>query len=90
MANPAFVTGWDHRIDTPNFGARDLTVSPSTKLAGDTAFGRAVLRHRPHGVAAVLGPFNFPGHLPNGHIVPALLAGDTVVFKPSERSEGVV
>jgi succinylglutamic semialdehyde dehydrogenase len=30
------------------------------------------------------GHFNFPGHLPNGHIVPALLAGNTVVFKPSE------
>jgi succinylglutamic semialdehyde dehydrogenase len=54
--------------------------------ASDTAFGRAVLRHRPHGVMAVLGPFNFPGHLPNGHIVPALLAGDTVVFKPSEET----
>ncbi len=52
----------------------------------DTAFGHATLRHRPHGVAAVLGPFNFPGHLPNGHIVPALLAGDTVVFKPSEET----
>ncbi|AMC34017.1 succinylglutamate-semialdehyde dehydrogenase [Janthinobacterium sp. B9-8] len=43
-----------------------------------------VLRHRPHGVVAVLGPYNFPGHLPNGHIVPALLAGNVVVFKPSE------
>jgi len=52
----------------------------------DTAFGRAVLRHRAHGVMTVLGPFNFPGHLPNGHIVPALLAGDTVVFKPSEET----
>ncbi|QLQ13867.1 MAG: succinylglutamate-semialdehyde dehydrogenase [Brevundimonas sp.] len=52
----------------------------------ETGFGRAILRHRPHGVAAVLGPFNFPGHLPNGHIVPALLAGDTVVFKPSEEA----
>lgn len=40
--------------------------------------------HRAHGVMAVLGPFNFPGHLPNGHIVPALLAGNTIVFKPSE------
>lgn len=39
---------------------------------------------KPHGVVAVFGPFNFPGHLPNGHIVPALLAGNTVVFKPSE------
>jgi succinylglutamic semialdehyde dehydrogenase len=54
--------------------------------ASDIAFGRAVLRHRAHGVMAVLGPFNFPGHLPNGHIVPALLAGDTVVFKPSEET----
>lgn len=44
----------------------------------------ASLRHRPHGVLAVFGPYNFPGHLPNGHIVPALLAGNTVVFKPSE------
>ncbi len=46
--------------------------------------GRAVVRHRPHGVMAVFGPYNFPGHLPNGHIVPALLAGNCVVFKPSE------
>ena len=42
------------------------------------------LAHRPHGVMAVFGPFNFPGHLPNGHIIPSLLAGNTVVFKPSE------
>ncbi|EPV5066397.1 succinylglutamate-semialdehyde dehydrogenase [Klebsiella pneumoniae] len=46
--------------------------------------GAASLRHRPHGVLAVFGPYNFPGHLPNGHIVPALLAGNCVVFKPSE------
>jgi succinylglutamic semialdehyde dehydrogenase len=43
------------------------------------------IRHRPLGVCAVVGPFNFPGHLPNGQIVPALLAGNTVVFKPSEK-----
>ncbi len=46
----------------------------------------AVLRHRPHGVMAVFGPYNFPSHLPNGHIIPALLAGNTVVFKPSEQT----
>ncbi|VDZ88588.1 succinylglutamic semialdehyde dehydrogenase [Lelliottia amnigena] len=50
----------------------------------DMADGAATLRHRPHGVLAVFGPYNFPGHLPNGHIVPALLAGNTVIFKPSE------
>jgi succinylglutamic semialdehyde dehydrogenase len=50
----------------------------------EMADGAASLRHRPHGVLAVFGPYNFPGHLPNGHIVPALIAGNTVVFKPSE------
>ncbi len=45
---------------------------------------KAYIRHRPHGVVAVFGPYNFPAHLPNSHIVPALLAGNTVVFKPSE------
>jgi len=52
----------------------------------EAAFGRSVLRHRPHGVMAVYGPYNFPGHLPNGHFVPALLAGNTIVFKPSEEA----
>jgi len=47
------------------------------------------LTHRPHGVMAVFGPYNFPGHLPNGHIVPALIAGNTVVFKPSEITPAV-
>ncbi len=46
--------------------------------------GKAFIRHKAHGVVAVFGPYNFPGHLPNGHIVPALLAGNTVVFKPSD------
>ncbi|MGM8932881.1 succinylglutamate-semialdehyde dehydrogenase [Salinicola halophyticus] len=54
--------------------------------ARDAGGTRAVLRHRPHGVLAVFGPYNFPGHLPNGHIVPSLLAGNCVVFKPSEQT----
>ncbi|HSU68479.1 MAG TPA: succinylglutamate-semialdehyde dehydrogenase [Tepidisphaeraceae bacterium] len=56
-----------------------------TEMAG----GIAATRFKPYGVVAVFGPFNFPGHLPNGHIVPALLAGNTVVFKPSELAPGV-
>ena len=48
--------------------------------------GTAALRHKPHGVMAVLGPYNFPAHLPNGHIVPALIAGNVVIFKPSEKT----
>ncbi|MDP2560823.1 succinylglutamate-semialdehyde dehydrogenase [Psychrobium sp. 1_MG-2023] len=50
---------------------------------------KAFIRHKPHGVVAVFGPYNFPGHLPNGHIVPALLAGNTIVFKPSELTPRV-
>jgi len=55
-------------------------VSPAGSGGGDAA----AVRYRPHGVLAVLGPFNFPGHIPQGHIAPALLAGNAVVFKPSE------
>ena len=51
--------------------------------------GSAALRHKPHGIMAVLGPYNFPAHLPNGHIVPALIAGNTVLFKPSEKTPAV-
>lgn len=47
---------------------------------------RTAVRHKPHGVLAVLGPYNFPMHLPNGHIVPALLAGNAIIFKPSEKT----
>ncbi|GAB3486344.1 succinylglutamate-semialdehyde dehydrogenase [Marinomonas epiphytica] len=59
---------------------QERTGEKSTPMPGATAR----LRHRPHGVVAVFGPYNFPGHLPNGHIVPALIAGNTIVFKPSE------
>jgi succinylglutamic semialdehyde dehydrogenase len=63
--------------------AQDQRRHPTeTTTAGVTT----ATRYKPHGVVAVLGPFNFPGHLPNGHIVPALLAGNTVVFKPSEHT----
>ena len=50
---------------------------------------QAVTRYKPYGVMAVIGPFNFPAHLPNGHIVPALIAGNTIVFKPSEQTPAV-
>jgi succinylglutamic semialdehyde dehydrogenase len=71
----------------------EISILAQAERAGEKhsamPFGEAVLRHRPHGVMAVLGPYNFPGHLPNGHIVPALLAGNTVIFKPSELTPAV-
>jgi succinylglutamic semialdehyde dehydrogenase len=82
---------WEGRQEAASMAAKvDISIKAQAERAGvreqEMAFGRAVLRHRPHGVMAVLGPYNFPGHLPNGHIVPALLAGDTVIFKPSEET----
>lgn len=81
--------GWDARGEVAAMvGKIAISVRAQAERAGerrdDQPFGAATLAHRPHGVMAVFGPFNFPGHLPNGHIVPALLAGNTIVFKPSE------
>ena len=72
------------KIDISIRACQERTGERSTAQADHTA----VLRHRPHGVIAVFGPYNFPGHLPNGHIVPALLAGNCVIFKPSELTPG--
>jgi succinylglutamic semialdehyde dehydrogenase len=41
---------------------------------------------KPIGVAFVIGPFNFPCHLANGQILAALTAGNSVIFKPSEKT----
>ncbi|MXP66221.1 succinylglutamate-semialdehyde dehydrogenase [Pantoea sp. Nvir] len=62
----------------------DISVKAFHMRTGEQRKGEISLRHRPHGVLAVFGPYNFPGHLPNGHIVPALLAGNCILFKPSE------
>jgi len=51
--------------------------------------GTAAVRHKPHGVMAVLGPYNFPAHLPNGHIIPAVIAGNAIILKPSEKTPAV-
>lgn len=85
---------WEARTEAAAMAAKvDISITAYGERTGERrtpmADGVAVLRHRPHGVVAVFGPYNFPGHLPNGHIVPALLAGNTVVFKPSEFAPGV-
>ncbi|MEP0191402.1 MAG: succinylglutamate-semialdehyde dehydrogenase [Erythrobacter sp.] len=72
----------------------DISVNAYAERTGkkklDSAMqGSAAVRHKPHGVMAVLGPYNFPAHLPNGHIVPALIAGNAVLFKPSEKTPAV-
>ena len=40
--------------------------------------------YEPYGVCACIAPWNFPLSMANSGIVPAIIAGNTVVFKPSE------
>lgn len=83
---------WEARTEVDTvIGKVDISVSAYVDRTAqrrlDAPMGsRMALRHKPHGVLAVLGPYNFPAHLPNGHIVPALIAGNAVVFKPSEKT----
>jgi len=83
---------WEARTEIESVVAKvDISVTAYAERTGqkklDSALqGTAAVRHKPHGVMAVLGPYNFPAHLPNGHIVPALIAGNAVIFKPSEKT----
>jgi succinylglutamic semialdehyde dehydrogenase len=83
---------WEARTEIDSVIAKvEISVTAynerTTRRQMDSPMGsRMALRHKPHGVLAVLGPYNFPAHLPNGHIVPALIAGNAVVFKPSEKT----
>ncbi|KPF65473.1 succinylglutamate-semialdehyde dehydrogenase [alpha proteobacterium AAP81b] len=85
---------WETRTEAASVAAKvDISITAQAERAGtragEVAGVRQMVRHKPHGVLAVLGPYNFPAHLPNGHIVPALLAGNTIVFKPSELTPAV-
>lgn len=76
-------------------GKIDITLGHSLRLVKEEIIEealpkvRGVIRHKSRGVMAVIGPFNFPGHLPNGHFIPALLLGNTIVFKPSDKTPAV-
>jgi succinylglutamic semialdehyde dehydrogenase len=84
---------WESKTEVAAMlGKVDITLGESMKLVEPRRIPDVLERtagswkYRPLGVVAVIGPFNFPGHLANGHIVPALLTGNTVIFKPSEKS----
>jgi succinylglutamic semialdehyde dehydrogenase len=89
---------WEARTEVASVAAKveisaqahaERTGAREAPFAADPGGARQAVRHRPHGVLAVLGPYNFPAHLPNGHIVPALIAGNALVFKPSELTPAV-
>lgn len=69
----------------PELSIRAFRERRSTEVAEDGGV-RRVVRYRPIGLSLVLGPFNFPLHLPGGQIIPLLLAGNPVLFKPSDQA----
>ncbi len=79
---------WEARTEAQACSAKaEITAGDGVALVADfpaKGLAGAECRFRPLGVLAVLGPFNFPVHLLNGHILPALACGNAVVFKPSE------
>src|SRR3954465_9588514 len=57
------------------------------KVRGSSAFTlgkKMYVRYRPYGLVAVIGPWNYPLSNSFGDAIPALMAGNTVILKPSE------
>lgn len=87
---------WETKTEASALASKiDITINYSLKQVAEEEIKDALpgvsgfVRHKPRGVMSVIGPFNFPAHLPNGHIIPALITGNTVVFKPSDKTPGV-
>ncbi len=82
---------WEARAEAALVPAKvDVTLGEGMRFVLPMEAGSgARATYHPRGVLAVLGPFNFPAHLPNGHIIPALATGNTVVFKPSDLAPAV-
>ncbi|MFJ8958117.1 thiolase domain-containing protein [Lentzea sp. NPDC102401] len=70
---PAWITGFEHRVDSPSFGTRDLTTSPSAVAAGKAAGTDGVQ------VAELHAPFTHQEIL----LRQALGLGDDVTVNPS-------
>lgn len=71
----------------------DLTIADADRYLRDESPGDAphpsIIRRMPRGPAVVIGPFNFPIHLPHGQLVSYLIAGNPVIFKPSPVAANV-
>lgn len=83
---------WEARMEVSSVIARvDMHISAYSDRTGQKRMDGAMnsrqsVRHKPHGVMAVIGPYNFPADVPMGQIIPALIAGNAVIFKPSEKT----
>ena len=57
-------------------------VAPTRTMG--TLLKKVTIEYHPHGVVGVIAPWNYPFQLATGAVLPALVAGNAVVLKPSE------
>ncbi len=65
--------------------ARDIAKALEPQVLEDENVTSTIYRD-PFGVAACISPWNFPMAMPHSQVIPALVAGNTVVLKPSEET----
>ncbi|WP_136797186.1 aldehyde dehydrogenase family protein [Desulfosediminicola ganghwensis] len=51
-----------------------------------SSIGRTTIEYKPFGIVAVISPWNYPLAMANNLLIPALVAGNTVIWKPSEET----
>ena len=68
------------------FGGSYLAQASREALTTQNLVGGTKVEFKPLGVAAVISPWNYPLAMANNLMVPALVAGNTVIFKPSEET----
>jgi succinylglutamic semialdehyde dehydrogenase len=75
----------DAVIDRVELAVRAYAERTAQRRLDNALQGTSALRHKPHGVAVVLGPASSPLSAPAAQLIPALIAGNAVIFKPSEK-----
>jgi succinylglutamic semialdehyde dehydrogenase len=92
----AFETGkplWEAKTEAASVASKvDVTIQDSLPRIANKNFENILpntnghIYYKPIGPSLIIGPFNFPCHLANGQILSALAAGNSIVFKPSEKT----
>ncbi len=67
-------------------GGAYLASDAAEALTPHRASGNSEIQYRPLGVVAVISPWNYPLAMANNLLVPALVAGNSVILKPSEQT----
>jgi RHH-type proline utilization regulon transcriptional repressor/proline dehydrogenase/delta 1-pyrroline-5-carboxylate dehydrogenase len=73
-------------IDFLKYYAREMRRFADARRLGREPGELNHLIYHPRGIAAVLSPWNFPLAIPTGMVSAALVTGNAVIFKPSERA----